>query len=54
MFILSNPDMLRIMTRETKSKFQLAIGVYFFIAFVVSVVEKFTEGEEKENETSCE
>ena len=31
----SNGDMLRIITRETKSKFQLAIGV-LSIAFVMS------------------
>ena len=37
-----NVDMLRIMTREAKSKFQLTIGV-FSIAFVRSVIEKFTE-----------
>ena len=36
----NNVDMLRIITRETKSKFQLTIGV-FSIAFVMS--EKFTE-----------
>ena len=35
-------DMLRIISRETKSKFQLTIGV-FSIAFVMSVIEKFTE-----------
>ena len=34
--------MLRIITRETKSKFQLTIGV-FSIVFVMSVIEKFTE-----------
>ena len=34
--------MLRIITRETKSKFQVTIGV-FWIAFVMSVIEKFTE-----------
>ena len=34
--------MLRIITREAKSKFQLTIGV-FSIAFVMSVIEKFTE-----------
>ena len=34
--------MLRIITCETKSKFQLTIGV-FSIAFVMSVIEKFTE-----------
>ena len=34
--------MLRIITREIKSKFQLKIGV-FSIAFVMSVNEKFTE-----------
>ena len=33
--------MLRIITRETKLKFQLTIGV-FSIAFVMSVIEKFT------------
>ena len=38
----NNVDMLRIITRETKSKFQLTIGV-FSIAFVMSVIEKFTE-----------
>ena len=38
----SNVDMLRIITRETKSKFQQIIGV-FSIAFVMSVIEKFTE-----------
>ena len=35
-------DMLRIITRETRSKFQLTIGV-FSIAFAMSVIEKFTE-----------
>ena len=34
--------MLRIITRETKSKFQLTIGVVS-IAFTMSVIEKFTE-----------
>ena len=34
--------MLRIIFRETKWKFQLTIGV-FSIAFVMSVIEKFTE-----------
>ncbi len=34
--------MLRIITRETKSKFQLTIGV-FSIAFVMSVIEKCQE-----------
>ena len=34
--------MLRIITCETKSKFQLTIGV-FSIAFVMSVIGKFTE-----------
>ena len=34
--------MIRIITRETKSKFQLTIGV-FSIAFVMSVIGKFTE-----------
>ena len=34
--------MLRIITRETKSKFQLKIGV-FSIESVMSVIEKFTE-----------
>ena len=38
----NNVDMLWIITRETKSKFQLTIRV-FSIAFVMSVVEKFTE-----------
>ena len=38
----NNVDMLRITTRETNSKFQLTIGV-FSIAFVMSVIEKFTE-----------
>ena len=38
----NNVDMLRIITRETMSKFQLTIGV-FSIAFVISVIEKFTE-----------
>ena len=38
----TNVDMLRIITRETKSNFQLTIGV-FLIAFVMSVIEKFTE-----------
>ena len=33
--------MLRIIARETKSKFQLTIGV-FSIAFVMLVIEKFT------------
>ena len=35
-------DMLRIITRDTKSKFQLTITV-FSIAFAMSVIEKFTE-----------
>ena len=34
--------MLRIITRETKLKFQLTTAV-FSIAFVMSVIEKFTE-----------
>ena len=34
--------MVRIITRETKSKFQLTMGVVS-IAFVMSVIEKFTE-----------
>ncbi len=34
--------MLRIITRETESKFQLTIGV-FTIAFVMSAIEKLTE-----------
>ena len=34
--------MLRIITREAKSKFQMTIGV-FSIAFVMSVIEKYTE-----------
>ena len=34
--------MLRIITHEIKSKFQLTIGV-FSIPFVMSVIEKFTE-----------
>ena len=38
----NNVGMLRIITRETKTKFQLTIGV-FSIAFVMSVIEKFTE-----------
>ena len=38
----NNVGMLRIITRETKSKFQLTIGVCS-IAFVMSVIEKFTE-----------
>ena len=38
----NNVDMLRIISRETKSKFQLTIRV-FSIAFVMSVIEKFTE-----------
>ena len=38
----NNVDMLRIISRETNSKFQLTIGV-FSIAFVMSVIEKFTE-----------
>ena len=38
----NNVDLLRIISRETKSKFQLTIGV-FSIAFVMSVIEKFTE-----------
>ncbi len=38
----NNVDMLQIITRETKSKFQLTIRV-FRIAFVMSVIEKFTE-----------
>ena len=38
----NNVGMLRIITRETKSKFQLTIGV-FSTAFAMSVIEKFTE-----------
>ena len=38
----SNVDMLLIRTRETKSKFQQIIRV-FSIAFMMSVIEKFTE-----------
>ncbi len=38
----NNVDMLRIITRESKSKFQLTIGV-ISIAFVMSVIERFTE-----------
>ena len=38
----NNVDMLQIISLETKSKFQLTIGV-FSIAFVMSVIEKFTE-----------
>ena len=38
----SNGDMLQIITRETKSKFQLAIGV-FSIDFVATVIEKIPE-----------
>ena len=38
----SNGDILRIITREAKSKIQLTIGV-FPIAFVMSVIEKITE-----------
>ena len=38
----NNVDMLRIITHETKSKFQLTIRV-FSIGFVMSVIEKFTE-----------
>ena len=38
----NNVSMLRIITRETKSKFQLTIEV-FSIAFVMSVIEKFAE-----------
>ena len=38
----NNVDMLRIITCESKSKFQPTIGV-FSIAFVMSVIEKFTE-----------
>ena len=38
----NNVDMLQIITRETKSKFQLTIGV-FSIAFLMSVIEKLTE-----------
>ena len=34
--------MLQIITREVKLKFQLTIGV-FSIAFVMSVIEKFTQ-----------
>ena len=34
--------MLRIIIHETKSKFQLTIGI-FSIAFVMSVIEKFAE-----------
>ena len=34
--------MLRIITREAKSKFQLTTGV-FSIVFVVSVIDKFNE-----------
>ena len=39
---LNNVNMLRIITRESKSKFQLTIGV-FSIAFVMSVIEIFAE-----------
>ena len=38
----SSVDMLRIITRETKSKFTLIIGV-FSIAFVISVIKKVAE-----------
>ena len=38
----NNVDMLRIITRKSKSKFQLTIGL-FSIAFVMSVIEKFAE-----------
>ena len=38
----NNADMLRIIAREAKSKFQLTIGV-FSIVFVMSVIEKLTE-----------
>ena len=38
----NNVSMLRIITLKTKSKFELAIGV-FSIAFVMSLIEKFTE-----------
>ena len=37
-----NVDVLQIITRETKSKIQLTIGV-FSVAFVMSVIEKITE-----------
>ena len=38
----NNVGMLRIITRETKSKFQLTIGI-FSIVFVMTVIEKLTE-----------
>ena len=38
----NNVDMLRIITREAKSKFQLTIWE-FSIVFVMSVIEKLTE-----------
>ena len=38
----NNVDLLRIITRETESTFQLTIGV-FSIAFVMSVIEKITQ-----------
>ena len=38
----NNVDMLRIITHEAESKFHLTIGV-LSIAFVMSVIEKFTE-----------
>ena len=37
-----NVDVLQIITRETKSKIQLTIGV-FSVAFVMSVIENITE-----------
>ena len=38
----NNVDLRRIITRGTKSKFQLTIGV-FLIAFAMSVIEKVAE-----------
>ena len=38
----SNGDMLRIITHVPMFKFQLMIGV-FSVAFMMSVIEKFTE-----------
>ena len=40
--IIYTGGILRIITREPKSKCQLAIGV-FSITFVMSVIEKLTE-----------
>ena len=42
MLTIENGDILQIITRKPKSKFELTIGV-FSIAFVMSVIEKLTE-----------